>query len=320
MDIVISHMSALRYWRRFRGNPAELHPVRRPVPMPSSPFPDRALWAELEGAGFPLSRRQPVDLLFAGDAVRTRALGTRTHSTVRPLPVNALIRLTDRVVIASPELAFVQAAEQYGFAQLALAGCELCGTYRVLDDAGKLLERPEERHALTSAARIRSLIRGLGLGDETAAARAARYVLDGAASPMEAKVALLLSLPGRLGGFGLPVPVLNAPLALSREAFAVYPHNPCRLDLYWPDARFDVEYDGGASHEGERAHAKDVARAAALELMSVDVLVLTKAQVYDADVFETMARIVARKLGRRLRIRAKDFAEKHAALRAGLRL
>ena len=189
---------------------------------------------------------------------------------------------------------------------------------------------------------------------------AARLAFDGAASPMEAKLALLLSLPTRLGGFGLPRPQLNRPFALSPEAQLVYPHTPCRLDLSWPGTDLDVEYDGsGDEHSGDM-HAKDVARLAALRLDGVDVLVLAKQQVYDPRAFAQMVQVIAGKLGGRIgqvgqaeqtgqagqagtaghtgqarragqtgqagqtgrpwRTRAKDFDEKQAALREALGL
>ncbi|MBR2789543.1 MAG: hypothetical protein IKD70_02840 [Eggerthellaceae bacterium] len=275
------------------------------------------LRAELAACGFAPSPESPLDVLFARGAVRSRAAAIRARSTVRPLPPGSLLRLNEHVLIASPELAFVQEAERRSLGQAIMCGCELCGAYVLLGPDGRPLAKPGTRPPLTTAARIRETVDGLGLCGTACASRAAGYVLDGAASPMEARLALLLCLPTRLGGYGLPRPALNAPAALSREAFAVYPHSPCRLDLYWPDARFDVEYDGGEFHAAD-AHAKDVARTAALKLDGIEVLMLTKAQVFDARVFASMARVIAEKLGMYLRIRTKGFEEKAHRLRREL--
>ncbi|MBQ3385746.1 MAG: hypothetical protein IJG53_00315 [Eggerthellaceae bacterium] len=317
MDLIISHQSALSFWRRFSGNsallPAEDSPTAMAAPMPLAP----GLRTELAACGFAPSPESPLDLLFARGAVRSRAADIRAHSTVWPLPPGSLRRLNEHVLIASPELTFVQEAERRSLGQAIMCGCELCGTYVLFGPDGRQLTKPGTRPPLTTAARIRETVDGLELCSTARASRAAGYVLDGAASPMEARLALLLCLPTRLGGYGLPRPALNAPAALSREAFAVYPHSPCRLDLYWAGARFDVEYDGGEFHASD-AHAKDVARTAALQLEGIEVLMLTKAQVFDARIFASLTRVIAEKLGIYLRIRTKDFEEKTSRLRREL--
>ena len=152
-----------------------------------------------------------------------------------------------------------------------------------------------------TSGKVELTVDSLGLGSQSRASRAAAYVLDGAASPMEAKLALLLSLPKTRGGYALPAPRLNAPFTLSDKAFALYPHNPCRLDLYWPGARLDVEYDGEEVHTGEQ-HVRDVARAAALTADRVEVLPLSHGQLADAEAFETVAGFIAKRLGVRLRV------------------
>ena len=77
-------------------------------------------------------------------------------------------------------------------------------------------------------------------------------------------MAILLTLPTTLGGYGLPQPTLNPDIALADQARALYPHTTARPDLYWEHERFDVEYDGDA-HEGEASRTKDAGRRAALE-------------------------------------------------------
>ena len=194
-------------------------------------------------------------------------------------------------------------------------GCELCGTYGLPPRDGQ----PKDRPALTSVATIRRYVDALPARVVPArAARALAYLMDSAASPRESELALLLSLPPLLGGYGLPKPTLNHPVPLGPEAFRLYPHSPCRCDLYWEDRRFAMEYQGEAAHRNR--FGEDVARAAALAAEGITVLTLTKEQPDDAAVFTAVAKTVAEKLDRQLRIRREDFVVRNEALRRDLRL
>ncbi|MBR2789763.1 MAG: hypothetical protein IKD70_03995 [Eggerthellaceae bacterium] len=319
MELVISHLSALRYWRRFGGNLRYLERQHLAEAMTHPARMNADLLAELAGLGFLATKDNPLDLLFYRNAVRSAAVGVRSHATSRQLPRDSLVRLSEHVLIAAPELAFVQVAESYPFEQLVMAGCELCGGYRLFGDDGTALALPEERPRLTSTERIDAALRELGLGPRTKAAQAARYVFDNARSPMEAKVALLLCMPARRGGYGLPRPVLNPDVRLSREAQALYPCSVCHPDLYWTSARLDVEYDGADTHTAE-AHAKDVARAAAFACEGIEMLVVAKAQVYDREAFEAVAAVIAKRLHRRLPERKAAFDGAHTRIRRELGL
>ena len=318
MHVVISHKSAMQYWRRFRGEVANLprlkstHAMERPVPLTPE------LLAELAGLGFAPAPDSPLDLLFSAAGARSRSQLVRSRCVTSPLPAGSLMQLSDHVAIVSPELCFSQMASMYSRGQLLMAGCELCGTYRLLGDDGRPLPKPEERSPLTSAAKLCDFARVMGLGRGAKAVIAAHHVFGNAASPMEARAALLMSLPQTMGGFGLPRPELNAPITLSRAAHRVYPCNPCRMDLYWRAANLDVEYDGG-DHTEERRE-RDSARILALRMEGVDVLVLMKQQVYDVRAMASVAKMVAVKLGRRLRISTRDFESRHLQLRRELGL
>ena len=326
MFLIVSHNSALRFWRTFAGDPSVFRRLRTPSPM-ERPLPlTPELLGELARLGFAPSKNRPLDLLFSTDAGRSRAAAVLAHATNLPLPVGSLLQVSEHVAITSPELTFALVARKQDVRHLALVASELCGTY-VPTPPGLPLGT---RSPLTSTARLLTFLTEMYPKQTAAPLVAARLAFDGAASPMEAKLALLLSLPTRLGGFGLPRPQLNRPFALSPEAQLVYPHTPCRLDLSWPGTDLDVEYDGsGDEHSGDM-HAKDVARLAALRLDGVDVLVLAKQQVYDPRAFAQMVQVIAGKLGgqagqagqarRPWRTRAKDFDEKQAALREALGL
>ena len=320
MQLIISHKSALWFWRTFGGDIARLKRVRKPAAMSQPPDLTPQVLEELARFGFFPHATRPLHLLFAKAAARTRTDALVAHCTEQSLPSGSLVQLSEHLLIASPELTFVQEARRSTPGHLILVGCELTGTY-VRRPAGEPLG---ERPPLTTAAKLQEFALQMHPQGTSAAIRAARRVLDRAASPMEAKLALLLSLPSAMGGFGLPAPTLNREFTLSADAQRIYPCTSCRLDLSWPGCNLDVEYDGsGDEHTGEM-HAKDVARLAALRLDGLDVMVLAKQQVYDPTVFAQMAQVIAGKLtghpGRAWRIRAKDFAAKQANLREELEL
>ena len=313
--LIVSHKTAFQFWRAYRGpvNPYRI-PAAQQALASTQPPADTAL-AELRRLGFSPTAKTPVDLLFFGREPRTRTVWSRAHAVFDELPQGTLVQLSDLVAVVSPELCFVQMATIRSFEQTVLAGFELCGTYAQLGPDRNLAERPP----LTSTARIGELMGQLRRTRTAKPASALAYVLDGAASPMEAKLAILLTLPATSGGYGLPAPQMNAPIPLGAAAFRVYPHSPCRADLYWPAARFDLEYDGEDAHEAD-AHDKDVARLAALAMEGVDVLEVAKAQLADAAALHGIAGVVARKLGRRLRVRRRDFVVRCTRLREQLEM
>lgn len=320
MHLVISHASALRFWRTFNADISTLQRPRAPRPMdkPASLTPE--LLAELAELGFVPSPQKRLDLLFGTEGVRTRAKTICAHATARELPAGSLVKVSKHVLVASPELAFVQMSTRFSLGQLIMAGAEMSGTYALLAPDGSPLALPRTRKPLTSGARILECIASLDYDSASPAARAATRIPDNAASPMEAKVALLLSLPHAAGGYGLPAPLLNAPVALSEAAAALYPHANCRCDLFWPDAKLDLEYDGQEAHENRLT--EDAARRAALAIEGVDVIGVSKAQVYDSDAFASIAQLLNKKLGAPIRNRMEPqrFAESVAALRRDLNL
>ncbi|MBR2789921.1 MAG: hypothetical protein IKD70_04815 [Eggerthellaceae bacterium] len=314
MYLIICHETALGYWRRFRGSIALMPRIRFPE-LPNRPvILDAQIRKELSDASISFDAGHPLDLLFSRGGTCSQSSEIRSHRPRRPIPHNALVRVSEHVAVASPELCFAQVAPTRPLGRLLLDGCELCGTF-VPDTAGA---PPQERAPLTSAEDLRAFLVAMGAGREARVSRASRMIFDGAASQMEAKLALLLGLPQTMGGFGLPRPALNAPIALGPAALRVYPHSPCRVDLSWPGTGLAVEYDGRLHDEDRRD--VDNARIVALRMEGFDVLVLRRQQVYDAQALASIARVIAAKLGRRLRVTTRDFWRRHMQLRRELGL
>ena len=133
---------------------------------------------------------------------------------------------------------------------------------------------------------------------------------------MESVVYLLLCLPRRLGGFGLPMPVLNVKVKVSTSTTTKsrFP------DLYWPIQSLDVEYDSDQDHTGMWSRYRDARRTVELAAEKITVLPLTHAQLFDAGEFEAFAASVRRNLGIRARTLDAEWHAKHHLLRERLLL
>ena len=67
-------------------------------------------------------------------------------------------------------------------------------------------------------------------------------------SPMETMLALMLTLPTGLGGYGLPRPILNVRLRAGRAGISS--QRTILPDLYWPEREVLLEYESFEFHEG----------------------------------------------------------------------
>ena len=275
MDIIVSHTGAYRFWRAFAGDAGQFAKVRRAFAMtePYVAMPD--LDDELNGLGIFPAANCRLHLLFSDTALVCRAANVRSHVWAEELPDGALVRVAPHVLMASPELCFTQMGEVFNAAELAMAACELCGTYAIDAQTGRV----EPREPLTDCAALAAFAAKVA-GEDAAAVRAARQAFDGATSPMQAKLALMLSLPPEQGGYGLPL----------------------------PDAAFVLAYDGRESPTSTP------------EPSDATPLRVTYEQVENPATFALVAESVAARLGLSLPERGDGFAARHAALRDDLGL
>ena len=313
MDIIVCHRTAFLYWRSLVRPKLPLRRASRTraaeSPAPMTP----ELLEELASLGIVPTAKHPVDLLFATPPARSQHPLVRCHVHAGQLPPGSFVRVAPHVLMAGPELTFAQIASKASFVRACMLGAELCGAYTLVGPDLRVVQRKP----LTSASAIREHIAAYGKGDlSPQVRRVVKYLPDGAASPREARLVLLLSFPTSRGGYGLPAPTLNREVRLSPAAYSLYPCTPCRLDLSWPDSTFTLEYEGREPH-AQRA-PEDIARAAALALDGYEVMTLTNAQVAGVDAFDAVARHVAARLGHRLRIRREDFPARRGVLRRAL--
>ena len=199
----------------------------------------------------------------------------------------------------------------------------MCGRYS-LPVAGDV-ELPERgfynRLPLISIKKLTAFITSMpGFKGSKKATRALRYILDGSASPMETKLSMLLTLPYQLGGFGLPKPEMNARIVPRKADRRTTSKEFYICDLFWPDKGIAVEYDSNQFHTGSTHITDDARKRNTLTAMGVRVISVTAQQIFDNDEFERAARVIAKRLGKRLVYKNPGFAAAHYDLRSILNI
>ena len=150
------------------------------------------------------------------------------------------------------------------------------------------------------------------------ARKALRYVVEGSASPMETVDVMLLCLPVRHGGYGLPVADMNLEVPLGGIAASIANKQTCRCDLCWLDEHLIVEHQGLYDHDNSNAYSSDRARIDALKAEGYNVLELTSSIVHDLNAFEGIALFVARVFGKRVRSSCRGRLPQRIELRKSL--
>jgi hypothetical protein len=194
-------------------------------------------------------------------------------------------------------------------------GFELCGTYSLPAHSEPYVAKTQESldkgfvscEALTNVKKLAGLISKLsGIHGHKRAMRALQFVADNSASPMETKLTMFLTLPYRLGGYGLPMPLLNPRIEGSSY----------RCDLFWPKVKLAVEYDSDQFHTGADRIARDSMRRNDLALLGITVVTVTRQQVRNSVRFRETATLLSKHLEKRLQFRDPVFSECHFALKA----
>lgn len=259
----------------------------------------------------------PLDLVVPN--VQTRVRSARIACSVfdRRTPPSAFVNVGDGVFVASPELCLLTEARTAAFANLIETGYELCGRYRLppLTSDGMI----PNQLPLTSVSKVRAFLSRAQYFDGVDKARkAVAHILPHSESPKESQLSIIISLPGRLGGYGLPPATLNHPVRISEKARGRSVARTCRCDLFWPEAKLDVEYDSRLHHAGGVEQAKDSARRTALAYAGILVITVTSEQLHTRSEMDKVAHAIAKRLGRRCRSRANDWELKQVRLRSQL--
>lgn len=305
MAILLSHISAIEFWLSQRESRPKF--VRAPVPEKGPSARERKRFRQR----FANQLSTPVHTLVQAPWPNKDAFQFHSCRTLSKDISFATVR--EDVFVCPVELAFVQVASDLAFLELVRLGFELCGTYSIDRRAtGGFFQRETP----TTPQRMLQFLNGNpSLKGAEKARRALRYVAGNAASPAEARLAMSLTLPLMYGGLGLPKAQLNYSLPLGTYAQRATGRHYFLCDMFWPESNVAVEYDSDLAHTGSQRIAHDSARRNALSYIDVNVITVTRAEYQSRDDFNRVARIVAKRLGRRIRIRDVRFNERQIHLR-----
>jgi len=254
-------------------------------------------------------------------STRWASKAMKQHVFAGKTPEGCFICIEETFFVSSPEFCFLQMASVFPLSGLIELGYELCGTYS--KPVAWATDIPERgfyiREPLTSKKKLETFCdRMPGIKGRRKALRALRYILGGAASPMETKVSMLLTLPYMLGGFGFELPELNKRITLSKNARKYFDKDYYVCDLYWPEKKIAVEYDSDQQHTGSERIASDSKRRNALSTSGINVVSITKQQLYSSTELESAARTIAGYMQRRLFSKKSNFYARYHELRRQL--
>ncbi len=297
MKYLLSHTSALEYWSH-----CDI-PEGMPFPRSRLTFDDPLTKQVAKDLPIPGFIHFPIDVLVNDKGAMRTSDRVVSHRWER-LPVGSCSKIAQTLYVSAPEACFLQLASSADLVELIKIGYELCGTYAVASDGADLADlRPR-----TSADKLRRYLdRVSGIAGVKMARRAASFVVDGSASPMETSIALLLTLPTSLGGFGFPRPSMNHEVQVKGRKY--------RCDLCWPAQRFALEYDSDTHHSSQYKLNVDSTRRTQLELSGFHVISISKMQVFQPILFRDVARVTAEHLGIRHQSTRVDFEARHTRLR-----
>ena len=258
---------------------------------------------------------EPMHLSVGSAKDRRRIDGARCSVCSRTFPARSLIELDDRLWIPSPELLFLQMHDHLTELECLALGFELCGSYCRRGTVAfeynlPAVTTPDKlRRFLDRSARVRHCKR---------ARRTLRFVRANAASPREAQLAILLSLPFRYGGYAFSNPVLNRPINVSSVTGAYWGYDERRTDISWTGKSIAVEYDSSEFHAGSEKIENDAKRRTLLQAAGFHVVVVTNDQFKRISEMDRVERTLGRLMGCRRRNRNKDYELKKRQLHQAL--
>lgn len=290
MSVFIADISAVEYWRHATG---PFSKSRSRAGLARARVPSTKEAEQLVSA-YSLGMGKPLHVLVADKSAWRHNDGVVCHVCSQPLPEGAFCLVEDGVYVSAPELLLLQRAKSLSIPQAAAAGDELCARY-FLDDEDKSHTRGS---APSSVSQMRTFAdKAHNIEGGRIARRALQYMVDGANSPMEVRTEIRLCFPRYYGGYGLMPPTMNGLIELDEYARRLSGTQCCYGDLYWPQARIDVEYDGRRDHEGEEKIMRNNGRDDAIQHMGILVKTVTWLQYKDLQQFECIAKDIAKELG-----------------------
>ena len=317
MPIYISHSSAQSLWRSTRARDYARCPRIEDCRPTNLPHSYRALFSQgILSTPELRSLPRPIDILVAKDSDRLYGRQIRNHVWMREIPDRSFVAIGPSVRLSTPEFTYLQMASTLSVPRLAAYACEVTGGYSLNQGARSFHSRPP----LTSLAALGDFLsKCAGARGVRPARKALSYEVEGFRSPAETSLALLLTLPTRLGGYGLTACRANYRIDLA-ESWERYLRTPYLLaDLAWPSEKLVMEYDSDMVHGEPSVRDHDDDRKSALEDMGYTMITIRSQRLMDPTKFDNIVRQrVAPLLGVTPPRRTGLFAQRSDDLRSQL--
>lgn len=314
MDIVISHISALRLMRQasFPIQQREARPRPLPSKMPSDQ--DLAELATRFPAAFDATGR--VDILICEKTSCRTVRRARAHLCTAELPAGALLELAPGVRCVSALLLPALMSSRLSFLEMNLLLAELLGLYAVCPAAQMgLLQRARP---LTTPEQLEAFLAKLGPAWGTRRVKEALVTAPVlAASPQEARLYLRITLPAAKGGYNMGQVTLNDPVDLRRISRRIKSLQRRKPDLLFTCGKGGVALDYmGAWHDDADAVRRDTQRRNELLAAGFKPYEIYKRHYDDLDYMDELMRNIRADLGLpRVKLNRRRAARQRAARR-----
>ncbi len=248
--------------------------------------------------------RQIIDITLVDQHMRSTKSEYIYHSCKKTLPRGAVVKKDD-IFIASPELVFLELANELDIQRLILLGLQMCSH-----------SPSNASEGITTKRKLKDFLgKTPGHYGHVKAERAIRFIENGSNSIMESILFMVLTLPYRLGGYGLSGTSFNHEVFLDSNSQRQLEQMRCYIDLYYTRSKIAIEYDSFKHHNTPAEQGKDSLRASALKRQGIDVIQMTTIQLYNEIACEDFVIDLASRLGKRLKHRTSDFQNTHSGLR-----
>ena len=279
---------------------------------------------------------RPLHILVPTALKNTQTDTLIPHVWADGVPTRAFIEVEPGVFLSTPAFTFLQMATELTCVELIQLAMQFCGFYspgpafgRGTDPISSDTRLAKLHRTMVATASVfdidpvcstkmleRFIGRSKGFRGVKQARAALNMALDHSASHMETDLYLLFCLPVRMGGYGLPKPVLN-PKVIVEQASGP---SVCYPDQFWSGFSIDVEYDSNAEHCGPSAHYRDSKRMVAIVCNRITYLSISTGQLYSVSDFDNAARGLARMLKHRVRYTNVAWREERRLVRTAMML
>ena len=260
------------------------------------------------GLGFPLMRH-------AGQ-IGNRRKNNLVESTRKTITGLSVIHVRDGVYVLSPESTLIDVSCDYELTDFLVLACGFASKFCIDPKANALLEAPA---IMTTDSFTTAVIGNDYLHGIKQARQVASLLVEGSRSPMETTLGLVLSLPYKMGGYGLPKPVLNQTISLEKHPANQAKVQSIECDLLWPKDKIALFYDSNSEHLRPHQMANDARRNNALNENGVRTIEITHEQFKSMPYMDHMASALARMMHVRIRPRRDDYYARKVRLRNLLR-